>query len=166
MVSRTVYSHWSIFTVSLAVGLYQSDKMVQLERKIPERPAIVPALVLTATLGYPPTPNIILLHQQPIYLCDRLLISTDRQSCYKLARSLHFFTSSLRTLRAHMLLRRTPDDSTRRRSTFVRLTSCALMAEVGRAPSVLVSRAVINVSMVWSNCRYLQQLGPSVIFSP
>lgn len=103
---------------------------------------------------------------EPIYLRDRLLISTDRQSCYKLARSLHFFTSSLRTLRAHMLLRKTPDDSTRRRSTFVRLTSCALMAEVGRAPSVLVSRAVINVSMVWSNCRYLQQLGPSVIFSP
>lgn len=44
------------------------------------------------------------------------------------------------------------------------ITTCVLIREVTRSPSVLVCRAVINVFMVWSKCRYLQQLGPSVIF--
>lgn len=38
------------------------------------------------------------------------------------------------------------------------------ISEVKRSPSVPVSRAVINVFTLWSKCRYLQQLGPSVIF--
>lgn len=44
------------------------------------------------------------------------------------------------------------------------VTTCVLIIEVTHSPSVLVSCALINVFMVRSNCRYLQQLGPSVIF--
>lgn len=52
----------------------------------------------------------------------------------------------------------------------VHYTSCphfskgSHIREVVCVPSVLLRWAVINVFMVWSKCRYLHQLGPSVMF--
>lgn len=124
--------------------------------------------ILTLTSGYLPSPNIILQRKQPppnlsLLLAPNLLWHLIMLQVLWVSSVAYSFQHCF-VLFLSMLHHNIYKFCTERFYGVFPAATCVLKREVTRSLSVLFSCAVINVFMVWSKCRYLKQLGPSVIF--